>query len=308
MNDLATALPPARRGVMSLRGRICHALSRPALRRPVEAQTAAIEDYQEWRNSSLAGSWAHFSDADVNGRDVLDFGCGNGPLSLLLAATRQPRSITGVDLYPEAIARAQAALARMDPQPAMPVRFITGGPQGVPLGDAAYDTLLAFDCLEHVMEPRAILAEWARVLRPGGKALAEWYPFAGPHGPHMDALIPIPWAHHIFGERALFETCEALYDDPAFQPRHWDLDGEGRKLPNKWRQWRSFAEQGYVNELSTRDFRRMAKEAGFRFARFERHGLLSNRPALERFTRIAAHLPLLGEAFTSKVIVELVKA
>lgn len=308
MSGSTHSLASPARQPLSLRGRICLALSRPALARPVASETAAIDDYQAWRSASLAASWAQFSDADVDGRDVLDFGCGNGPLSLFLAATRAPKSITGVDLYPEAIARAQAALARMDPQPAGAVRFIEGGPDGVPLADAAYDTLLAFDCLEHVMEPATILREWARVLRPGGKALIEWYPFAGPHGPHMDALIPIPWAHWLFGERALFETCEALYDDPAFQPRHWDRDAQGRKLPNKWRQWRSFAEQGYVNELTTADFRKMALAAGFSFGRFERHGMLSNRPALERFTRLGAYLPGVGEMLTSKVIVELVRS
>lgn len=292
---------------LSLRGRLCLALSRPALRRPVPRQMAAMDDYRAYRDASLATSWARFSDADIDGRDVLDFGCGNGPLSLFLAATRQPRSVTGVDLYPDAIARAEAALSHMDTQPTMPVRFLVGTAARIPVADAAADTLLAFDCLEHVMDPAAILAEWHRVLRPGGKALIEWYPYAGPHGPHMDSLIPIPWAHHIFGQRAMFETCERLYDDPAFQPRHWDMDGEGRKLPNKWRQWRSFAEQGYINELSARDFRRIARMAGFSIVRFDRHGVLSNRRAIAPLTRVLAHVPGLRELLTSHVIVELRK-
>jgi len=296
---------PARENPLSLRGRLCLALSRPHLRRPVPQQMARMNDYQAYRDASLATSWARFSDADINGRDVLDFGCGNGPLSLFLAATRRPTSITGVDLYPDAIARAEASLAHMEPRPTMPVRFLVGGQEGMPVPDQSADTLLAFDCMEHVMDPAAILAEWHRVLRPGGKALVEWYPYAGPHGPHMDALIPIPWAHHIFGQRAMFETCEALYDDPDFQPRHWDLDENGRKLPNKWRQWRSFAEQGYINELSTRDFRRMAREAGFAFTRYERHGVMSNKASIAPVTRALAHVPGLREWLTSHVIVEL---
>jgi len=301
----ATPLPPHR--PISLRGRLCLALCRPALKRPMPEQTATIDDYQAWRNAALAASWARFSDADVNGRDVLDFGCGNGPLSLFLAATRSPGSITGVDLYAEAIARAQAALARMDPAPAMPVRFLVGADSGMPVDDASADTLLAFDCLEHVMDPEAILAEWHRVLRPGGKALIEWFPYAGPWGPHMESGIPIPWAHHLFGQRAMFETAERLYDDPDFKPRHWDLDAGGNKLPNKWRQWRSFAEQGYINELSTRDFRRMTAKAGFSFVRYERHGVLSNKPLIAPVTRALSHLPLVADLITSHVIVELRK-
>ncbi len=269
---------------------------------------AKVDSYQEWRNSGLATSWSRFSDSDIDGRDVLDFGCGNGPLTLFLAATRKPRSIVGVDLYADAIARAEAALAAMVPPPAAPVAFRTASADRMPVDDDSADTILAFDCLEHVMEPEAVLAEWARVLRPGGKVLIEWFPFAGPHGPHMDSLIPLPWAHHIFGQRALFETCQHLYDDAAFQPRHWDLDADGNKLPNKWRQWRSFAAQGYVNELTTSAFRQMVARNNLEFVRFERFGLLSNRPGLERFTRIAANLPGLGEYFTSHVIIELRKA
>jgi SAM-dependent methyltransferase len=266
---------------------------------------AAVEDYQAWRDEALAASWARFSNADIDGKDVLDFGCGNGPLSLFLAATRRAKSITGVDLYSDAIGRAQAALSRIDPAPTTQVAFLIGSEERMPVSDESADTLLAFDCMEHVMDPAAILAEWARVLRPGGKALIEWFPFAGPHGPHMDSGIPIPWAHYIFGERALFETYEMLYDHPDFKPRHWDLDAHGNKLPNKWRQWRSFAEQGYVNELKVREFRRMARAAGFSFERFERHGVLSNKPRIAPFTRALTHLPVLGELVTSHVLVEL---
>lgn len=290
---------------MSVRGRLCLALSRPALRKSAPDAVPSADEYADWRNASLSASWSRFSDADIDGRDVLDFGCGAGPLTLFLATTRKPRSITGVDLYARDIDRAKAALARIDPAPAAPVRFLLGDAERIPVDDASADTLLAFDCLEHVMEPERILAEWRRVLRPGGRALIEWFPYSGPHGPHMDALIPIPWAHYIFGQRAMFEACEALYDDPAFRPRHWDLDASGAKLPNKWRQWRSFAEQGYINELSARAFHRMAREAGFRFTRFERHGVLSNKPALAPLTRAAAHLPVVGQFITSHVLIEM---
>ena len=98
------------------------------------------------------------------------------------------------------------ALERMDRKPSADVRFVEGNAEGIPVPDRSADTLLAFDCLEHVMEPEAILQEWHRVLRPGGKVLIEWFPFAGPYGPHMEALVPIPWAHILFGQRAMFEA------------------------------------------------------------------------------------------------------
>ena len=302
-DTFATHSAPAPARPHSLRGQLCYALARPALRRPVAAQTAAIAEYQAWRDSTLAASWSRFSNADINGRDVIDFGCGNGPLSLYLAETLRPKSLTGVDLYADAIDRARVALATMSPT--MPVQFLVGDANEIPAPDQSFDTLLAFDCLEHVMEPEVILADWHRVLRTGGKALIEWFPYQGPWGPHLESLIPIPWAHFLFGQRAMFEAAEALYDDPAFQPRHWDLDPSGNKLPNKWRQWRSFAEQGYINELSTTAFRRMVAKLGFSIVRYERHGILSNVRAIAPITRALSHIPLIGDYLTSHVLVEL---
>lgn len=198
---------------MSLRGRLCFAMFRSVLDRPIEKTGEKIENYQAWRNEEMAESWAQFSEAGVDGLDVLDFGCGTGPLSLYLAEVSSPKSITGVDLEPELIALANADLATAKPD--MPVRFLVGQENGLPVEDASADRLLAFDVMEHVMDPEAIFADWHRVLRKGGKALLVWVPFAGPFGPHMNPMIPVPWARYVFGERAMFETAERIYDDPS---------------------------------------------------------------------------------------------
>jgi hypothetical protein len=42
----------------------------------------------------------------------------------------------------------------------------------------------------------------------------------------------VPWAHYLFGQRAMFAAAASIYDDPAFVPRHWDLDEHGHKKPN----------------------------------------------------------------------------
>jgi SAM-dependent methyltransferase len=290
---------------MSLRSYLCFALSRPAITRPVPAPSAYSDDYPEWRSESLIKSWSRFSDTDINGRDVLDFGCGSGPLALYLASKKAPRFISGVDLYPQDIDRANASLVKMPADVRARAEFKVGSEDGLPYGDAQFDTLLAFDCMEHVMAPEAILAEWRRVLRPGGKVLIEWYTFKGPWGPHMNALIPIPWAHIIFGQRAMFETAARLYDDPDYQPRHWDLDSNGAKLPNKWKQWTNFAEQGYLNELTMPRFRRMAKAQGFAITRADQHGLGGQNGPIAAIGRGLTHIPVIGEYLTSHVIVEL---
>lgn len=274
--------------------------------RSPEVRTVDYEAYGDWRHTSLSQSWAAFSDSCVTGKDVLDFGCGDGQLSLFLANEKRPRRITGVDISASAIERAKASLANVSLPEGVRVDFALGSTDVLPVPDQSFDTLLAFDCLEHIMSPDPIVRDWYRVLRPGGRCLIEWFPYKGPWGPHMEVLIPVPWAHVIFGERAMFRAAEMIYDMPQFVPRHWDLDENGRKRPNKWRAWSSFQEQGYINKLDMSTFQDLAHEAGFHIARLKLHsfsGSLTRRV----IGRILMHVPIIGEYFVSFATIELLR-
>ena len=288
---------------MDIRARACFALSKRFMRPPPE-RTVDYGAYENWRHASLSRSWAAFSDSSVEGKDVLDFGCGDGQLSFFLAKEKRPRRIVGVDINPPAIERAKTSLSSSAIPEGVRIDFMVGSTDRLPVPDQSIDTLLAFDCLEHIMSPGAIMREWYRVLRPGGRCLIEWFPYKGPWGPHMEALIPVPWAHVVFGERAMFRAAEAVYDMPEFVPRHWDLDERGNKRPNKWRAWSSFEEQGFINKLDMPTFRRLARAASFDIARLEPHSFGGS--ALRRFaSRALMSLPVVGEYFVSFAIIEL---
>lgn len=289
---------------MDIRTKACTAIAR-ALMTPPEPKMADIGTYGQWRDASLNSSWRHFSDEELRGRDVLDFGCGAGQLAFLFASKGLARSITGVDIDTAALARAQAELAA-HPEWQDSLRFIEGDVTGLPLADESVDLITAFDCMEHVMEPGAILADWARVLRPGGRVLIEWFPFKGPWGPHMEALIPVPWSHVLFGEKAMFRAAAAIYDDPAFVPRHWDLAEDGAKKPNKWTQWESFAEQAYVNQLDTATFRKLAEAAGLGIPRLDRSGF-GRSGAKKLIGDALMAVPGLGDYVTSYTVIALEK-
>lgn len=286
---------------MSLRAKLCYEISRRLMSPPASRNTTR-QSYQAWRSDSLSASWRSFSDADMKGKDVLDFGCGTGELSFYLAERVHPRSIIGIDLSAQAIECAKAVRGSF----LCPVDFRVGAREGIPVPSGSIDTVVAFDCLEHVMEPSAIFCEWYRILRPGGKCLIEWFPYKGPWGPHMESLIPIPWAHIIFGEEAMFRAAERIYDHPDFVPRHWDVDGNGAKKPNKWRAWSSFKEQGYINELDLGTFRSYVRKS-----RLEVHRLETRSFSGSALRRGLGHLlmksPLIGEYFMSYTVVELVK-
>lgn len=280
---------------MDLRTRLCFELSR-LLMRPPEVSTVDYGAYDKWREESLASSWQRFGDPKIEAQDILDFGCGDGQLAGFIARHKNPLSVTGVDIDQAALQRARANFPD--------VTFIEGTVGGLPFPDRSFDVIVAFDMLEHVMQPGAILKELYRVLRDNGRLLIEWFPFKGAWGPHMESLIPIPWAHVLFGERAMFRAAEAIYDLSDFVPRHWDLDEHGRKKPNKWRQWSSFREQNYVNELDVPTVRRLAKEAGFCIERLDRYGF--SGPAWRRMIGSALiRLPFLGDYFVVSTLIEL---
>jgi SAM-dependent methyltransferase len=289
----------------SVRERVLYELSRRMIKPP----NAAMHDmgaYTEWRGDHLAHAWSRFDDQHVTGKDVLDFGSGQGNLAFYLAQNKRPRRMVGVELHGPSVARAQARAAALSLPEGVSLEFLQGRVDGLPVPDERFDTLLAFDCMEHVMQPRAVLLDWHRVLRPGGRALLEWYPYLNPWGPHMEALIPVPWAHLIFGQRAMMRTAERIYAQDDYQPRAWDLTDDGAKAPNKWRQWETFREQGYINELTIPTFRRMVQEVGFSIARLDRHGFWAEKKQAPLGQALAS-LPAVGELFTSFCIIELVR-
>jgi len=284
---------------------VCFIISKYLMRPPAE-RTIDHLVYEEWRGDTLSKSWAAFSDAYITGKDVLDFGCGHGPLTFFLAKEKQPRHVVGVDINSISINRAKETLSKIQLADDVDVEFKYGSINQLPVNDSSFDTLLAFDCLEHIMEPKTIFREWYRALRPGGRCLIEWSPYKGPWGPHMDALIPIPWAHVIFGERVMLRAAENIYDLPEFIPRHWDLDAEGKKKPNKWRTWSSFEDYAYINKLDIPTFQALAREAGFQISRLEKHSFSGGR--LQKVIgHLLMHLPIIGEYFVSYVHIELLR-
>lgn len=290
---------------MTLRSDLLFETSRRLLPKPTK-RTVDYKAYQDWRTASLAESWSAFDEIDLRGKDVLDFGCGDGPLSLFLATRKSPRSVTGVDLLASGIEHANAELAVTALPPGVNMRFLQGKVEGLPVPDQSFDILVAFDCLEHVMSPLPIFKDWCRVLRPGGRCLLEWFPFKGPWGPHMESLIPVPWAHVLFGQRAMFRAAERVYDLPAFVPRHWDLDEQGHKKPNKWRQWSTFKQQGYINEMDIKSFCALAEAAGLKVSRLETRSF-GGSPLRQAIGRALKSLPLVGEYFVSYTVIELVR-
>jgi demethylmenaquinone methyltransferase/2-methoxy-6-polyprenyl-1,4-benzoquinol methylase len=113
---------------------------------------------QRWRRATVREAGA------LEGRVALDLCCGTGDLSVLLAAAGA--RVVGVDFTPEML-----RLAAPKRAPGAGGLFVQGDALAVPVASASVDVVTIAFGLRNLADRARGLAEMARVLRPGGKAL-----------------------------------------------------------------------------------------------------------------------------------------
>lgn len=108
---------------------------------------------------------------------VVDLGSGAGafPVAVLGQAAVPGLRIVEVDLVPAALRRARARVRQHHQENREQVEFVAANLDssrdgaGIPLADGSADAVLASLLVNYLAEPRALLAEISRVLRPGGR-------------------------------------------------------------------------------------------------------------------------------------------
>lgn len=110
-------------------------------------------------------------------RDIrwLDVGCGTGALTEAIVERCDPASVIGVDPSPGFLAAARAR-PRLAGLPA--VRFEEGDAMRLPAADGSADVVVSGLVLNFVPDPAAALAEFARVVAPGGLVAAYVWDYA----------------------------------------------------------------------------------------------------------------------------------
>ena len=106
----------------------------------------------------------------LEGKTVLDLGCGAGGATLHLLKEHGVAHVTGFDVEEPVIRHAidRAAMSGLTSQ----ASFVQAPPGPLPFGDEAFDVVFSKDALLHVPDKDAIFAEIFRVLRPGGVVAA----------------------------------------------------------------------------------------------------------------------------------------
>ena len=164
--------------------------------------------YEHWHRYVFARAFAH-------GKRVLDAACGEGYGSALLADTAA--SVVGIDIAENAVAHARTRYADR-----ANLRFERGDCTALVAADASFDLIVSFETLEHVAAQAALIAGFARTLRPDGLLIVSspdkrgYSDVSGFRNEfhvrelYRDELLALLTPHfpfvHLYGQKLLFQS------------------------------------------------------------------------------------------------------
>lgn len=120
--------------------------------------------------------------------NVLDFGAGNGELARRIKRGTNVENITCIDLlHPPHVNDDGMQWDTADLN------------ERTPYEDQNFDAVLAAEVIEHLENPRAVLREWTRILKPGG-----WIIFSTPNNESIRSILALIFRGHYqaFGDES----------------------------------------------------------------------------------------------------------
>lgn len=154
---------------------------------------------QAWRRAAVKA-------ADIRPGDIVaDIACGTGDLTELLARTGASR-VLGLDFTQAMLDIAETKKPRhLTDEQAAKVTYQQADAMALPLEDASVDALTIAFGIRNVQEPERALAEFARVLKPGGRVVI--LEFDRPR------LAPVRWGNAFYSGWLMPRTATLLSGD-----------------------------------------------------------------------------------------------
>ena len=100
--------------------------------------------------------------------DLLDCGCGTGPMISLLYENDPDKHYTGIDLTPRMIEVAQAKNLEG-------VNWVVGDCEDLPFEENSFDAIICSNSFHHYPNPQKFFDSVKRVLRSGGRLILQDY-------------------------------------------------------------------------------------------------------------------------------------
>jgi ubiquinone/menaquinone biosynthesis C-methylase UbiE len=119
---------------------------------------------------------------------ILDAGCGEGRHTFAL--NKAGCKVFGLDFDYLSLGKAQYVLREMKNhgETDRPSLFVQGDNLQLPFRDATFDKIICAEVMEHISDDRAVVAEFLRVLKPGGL---------------MAVTVPTPFTEHVYGKLSM---------------------------------------------------------------------------------------------------------
>ena len=156
----------------------------------------------------------------IDGKEVLDFGCGWGIQAAALARANA-RQVVGIDL-PRPILEAQ--WAERTNLGLKNLFYTTDLPK-----ERLFDVVLSCSAFEHFSDPAYILELMRQRCKPGGVVIITFAePWWSPRGSHSDFFTRVPWVNVLFSEETVMKVRSRYRSDGA--KRYEDIEGGLNRL------------------------------------------------------------------------------
>ncbi|HEX5132757.1 MAG TPA: class I SAM-dependent methyltransferase [Candidatus Krumholzibacteria bacterium] len=257
-------------------------------RRPNVGGRASSDDYSRWEHHwGLEFARRYMNPRhDLAGRRVLDVGCGLGGKTVAYAECGA-RAV-GLDILDANVEQSR----RYADGTGADVDFVVADAARIPVRDAAFDTVVANDAMEHFADPASALAEMARTVVKGGGIWIFFTPHYSPLGSHLYDYVYTPWCHLLFTRAQLAAAIRRILAERSPDASTGDVDARVAEIMQSY--------QSDLNHMSIHRFTAIVRKVpGLRVS------LLELRPARFGWLKPLTLIPGVRELFSGFVICRL---
>ncbi len=209
----------------------------------------------------------------------LDVGCGSGgPTVRIVKSTACQAS--GIDVSEEAIHVANALAQREGLSDRMDFQLVDAA-QGLAFVDGRFNGIICFDTLQHFPDRNVLFAEWARLLKPGGRLVfQDAVVITGPLSSY-ELTVRASLGFYLFAPAG---TDEAALEKAGLEiQKHEDVTASMTEIASRWLASRAARAEELIQVESNERFNKLQEFFNVTHnmtakGRLSRHAFLAQKP------------------------------
>jgi ubiquinone/menaquinone biosynthesis C-methylase UbiE len=230
----------------------------------------ASEEYQmNYAYKQFDGKVCNGIGFPVRNKKIVEIGCGHGGISIFLALNGAIEVI-GIDLNTQDLSIARKIKSRFETEllnKDLPVTFLEMNAYEMTLPESHFDFVIADNVFEHFMEPKMVLEQSFKILKPGGKLIVPRFSSIwSKYGLHLKNGLKMPWANLFFSEKKICKVMIRIIEE---NPHLKEIYAGYINKPTKVRDLRRYSD---LNTITYSCFKKMAIDVGFEVEQFQVFG------------------------------------